>query len=307
MLFLREKPIRKPFYHEKNGAAGPEPQPNYVIARRGFAQIVEKFNSAGYLDKAFGRDCVDGHRPDPSPVLENILYGHSISLDSGDAPLWPLSPEDWTDPIFFSLVEVFYELVARPRIVENFHDFNDCGAHYAQFAAIPGRELYAARINQLLARAQLPLQLATHGEDTGRLVASSDDARNELVERSLGTNDAWADDVAHAIGLFRGRNATRLEKRSAVVTLVGLLERERKLLKSELQKDENDLFNIANNFSLRHNTEKQHANYGDEFLDWIFWWYLATVELIRSLRQRAATSAESAESAEKIINKQDGT
>ncbi|MGW1616541.1 hypothetical protein ACWCQZ_45340 [Streptomyces sp. NPDC002285] len=34
------------------------------------------------------------------------------------------------------------------------------------------------------------------------------------------------------------------------------------------------LFEIANRYDLR-----QRGDYGEPFLDWIFWWYLATVEL----------------------------
>ncbi|MFE6229500.1 hypothetical protein ACFVQZ_36445, partial [Streptomyces sp. NPDC057854] len=79
------------------------------------------------------------------------------------------------------------------------------------------------------------------------------------------------------------------EKKSAVVTLAGVLEIERNLLEEKLlSKDEGALFTIANKFAIRHQRADQQPDYDDAYLDWIFWWYLATVELVRSLRQRGA-------------------
>jgi hypothetical protein len=46
-------------------------------------------------------------------------------------------------------------------------------------------------------------------------------------------------------------------------------------------------------FDLRHRNDKQHSDYDPAFRDWVFWWYLATVELTNRLldRQRARPSA----------------
>lgn len=76
--------------------------------------------------------------------------------------------------------------------------------------------------------------------------------------------------------------------RSAIVALHLVLEERRKLLKeSLLRKDEAALFQIANEFDLRHGREQQ-SDYDPMFLDWVFWWYLATVELTDRLLTRQA-------------------
>lgn len=49
------------------------------------------------------------------------------------------------------------------------------------------------------------------------------------------------------------------------------------------KKDEGALFQIANGFDLRHRNARQQGEYDGEFLDWILWWYLATVELTNRL------------------------
>ncbi|MDQ1739016.1 MAG: hypothetical protein QOE53_668, partial [Pseudonocardiales bacterium] len=57
-----------------------------------------------------------------------------------------------------------------------------------------------------------------------------------------------------------------------------------------LTKDSAALFEIANRFDLRHRRADQLADYDDAYLDWIFWWYLSTLELIESLTRNQATS-----------------
>jgi hypothetical protein len=63
-------------------------------------------------------------------------------------------------------------------------------------------------------------------------------------------------------------------------------------LKTELvSNDEGALFQIANGFAVRHRKDNQRTDYDPVFLDWLFWWYLATIELTdRILARQAATS-----------------
>ena len=122
--------------------------------------------------------------------------------------------------------------------------------------------------------------MADTGENKGLLVDLVDDARADLLDGGSWKNDPKKTDVEHAIALFTRHGASREDKRSAVVALAGVLESHRESLKGLLcPKDEGALFNIANSFDLRHRDKSQKADYRAEFLDWIFWWYLATVEL----------------------------
>jgi hypothetical protein len=91
----------------------------------------------------------------------------------------------------------------------------------------------------------------------------------------------------HAIALSRGRDATEHDKRSAVIALVGILEERRSLIRTEIdRKDEGALFGIANEFAIRHQHRGQRGDYDPVFLDWVFWWYLATIELTDRLLAR---------------------
>jgi len=152
--------------------------------------------------------------------------------------------------------------------------------------------LYRWKTNQLLDLCAVRLRLATEGEDTGRLVARTDEARGELLDRLLtNAGPAVSERISHAIALFRARDATIEDKRSAAIALAGILEERRPLLRERLfRKDEGALFQIANEFDIRHRSASQKSDYDPAFLDWIFWWYAGTVELTESLLAQRRSS-----------------
>jgi hypothetical protein len=242
-------------------------------ARREFDRIITKFADSGYLIEVFGQPCVDDdvELPDGAEVIEHRL---------GIGGLWPLVPTEWDEDTFYGLVEVFHDLVSRPRR-RDYHQFGMCGWHYSEFHVVPGQTLYRWKINQMMRSAGIEYELASEGEDRGRLVAVTDDARSHLVQQVLRSSTPGIKDrVDHAIALFRNRSASPESKRSAIVTLAGILEQHRQLLRDNIGKpDEGALFEIANRYDLRHRKADQRGDYDAAFLDWIFWWYLATVEL----------------------------
>lgn len=245
-------------------------------ARGAFTELIGDFAETGYLAEAFGEYCVDDHDnlPDASEVIKRRL---------GIPDLWPLASETWDEDTFYGLIEVFHDLVSRPRR-RWLHTYSSCGWHHLEFHNGPARVLYRWRVNRLLRESGIEFELAAEGEDLGRLVAVTDDARSDLVHRVL--NDSPPDTTAgvrHAVALFRGRDASPESKRSAIFNLARILEERRALIKEYLGKDEGALFEIANRFDLRHRRADQRGEYDEVFLDWIFWWYLGTVELTNRL------------------------
>lgn len=249
--------------------------------RRKFAAFATNLIDTGYLDRVAPRDCVDA--PSPGPTIQEFLR------DELSCNVWPLTTHapQLDDDTFYELIELLHDACARPR-ARYWHDFAQCGWHYSDFSMNAGRRLYRWHVNQILARSSIELRLADSGEDVGRLVALTDDARAALVSRARASSDAKrAQTIDHAVALFRDRAATVESKRSAVVALAGLLEERRPLLRTELMsKDEGALFQIANSFALRHRNASQQGDYDPVFIDWIFWWYLATVELTDRLIDR---------------------
>lgn len=281
---------RTPYWSERQRSSRPGADHPLARAVREFVTVVGDLEARGYFENAFdtqlppgNKDCVDApEEADPSALLE---------CEIGVADLWPLRPDRLIEDrdLFCNVVEVLHDLVARPR-GRTFH--SGCGWHYLAFSLEAGRAVYRWQVNQVLDRSDLELRLADEGEDAGRLVAVTDPARMDLASSMAGRTDPRSGDVVrHAIALFRGRNASEHEKRSGVVALAGVLEERRALLKAELiRKDEAVLFDIANNFAIRHRRDGQRADYDPAFLDWVFWWYLATIELTDCILAREEAS-----------------
>jgi hypothetical protein len=273
---LRHAAAPRPYWPQRYGSGLSPDGRTARDARQDFARLIGEFAGSGYLAEVFGEYCVDDHDalPDASEVIERRL---------GIPGLWPLAPETWDEDTFYGLIEVLHDLVSRPR-TRRPHNFGGCGWHHSEFHNGPARILYRWKVNQLLREAGIDYELAAEGEDLGRLVAITDDARSQLVHRAL--NDSPPDTTAgvrHAIAFFRGRDTSTESKRSAIFNLGRILEERRALIKEHLGKDEGALFEIANRFDLRHRNAAQRDEYNEAFLDWIFWWYLATVELTNRL------------------------
>lgn len=275
--------LRRPYYSERRAGSHP-----HALGLRSsiveFHQLIRDLDSRGYFAMRLGIDCADDPDPiDPVQVVE---------MQSGRTGLWPIdvdalaaSPDDPDD--FLDLVEILHDLVAQPRR-RSLHGWSGCTWHYSDFSISAGRHIYRWSMNRILDASDLGLRLAEEGEDRGRLVASTDEARTELTRRMTARLDpSTGERVRHAVALFRRRGASEHDKRSACIALAGILEERRGLAKEHLhRKDEGALFQIANGFAIRHQDSKQLGDYDPMFLDWVFWYYLATVELTDRLLAR---------------------
>ena len=247
---------------------------------------IQDFMDKHYFASELGYGCYDRNGDvDNSPRDE---LGRRV----GKPQLWAEDPESWHDALqpdrwdiadVCDFVEVFHDLASRPTRGW-YHSFNECGWHPEHYFRPAGQDLYRWRMNELLSELGFDYRLAVSGEDVGRMVQAVDGQLGELIDKSLESETAHSDQLAHAIALFRKRDSTDEDKRSAIVSLAGILEEHRPLLKSAmLSNDEGALFQIANEFNLRHQKADQYKDYGSEFLDWIFYWYLATTQLVEQL------------------------
>lgn len=209
---------RRPYWRErKAGQRGSVVLDPPTVVRE-FVDLVNNLDSNGYFEKRFGKDCVDDARDDsPSRMIEREL---------GVGGAWPLNRQNLASDLdlFFDIVEFLHDMVSRPLVRWN-HPFAGCGWHHANFEIEPGRTVYRWRVNTILERSNLGLLLAEEGDDVGRLVAVTNDARTQLVQAVADRDDGEpSDQVRHALALFRDRGADRNQKRSAVAALALVLE-----------------------------------------------------------------------------------
>ena len=272
---------------EATAAALPE------VVRR-MRRLIQGFLDQHYFASRIGFACVDGNGDfgkSPAEHLKERVGKPQLWVDDAaeweDDHPWAIPPEDWSVDDLCDFVEVFHDLAARPTYGWQ-HDFNDCGWHPSEFSKSAGQALYRYRMNELLDEMRFDYRLADSGEDTGRMVRAMPDGLDDIVTEVLNADSAHQNQVAHAVALFRRRDSTIEDRRSAVVSLCGILEEHRTLAKQTIQKkDDAALFDIANNFHLRHQDAKQYKNYSPEYLEWIFWWYLSTIQLVDRLLTEA--------------------
>ncbi len=277
---LPEQQRPRPYWSQRTSSSPAEPEPWPSVVHR-LRALINEFERDHYFAEVLGYDCVDGNGQSDSSVE------HELGSRVGKPDLLGKADADWSESDLCDFIEVFHDLAARPTRGW-YHDFCNCGFHPARFSRKSGQALYRWRVNRLLDGTSLDVRLAEEGEDIGRMIRVAPAGVAQLTSDALTSSTGEdRDEVAHAVALFRARDASRHQQRSAIVALAGILEHRRALLKEELpRKDEAPLFEIANKFDLRHRKPDQHADYDDAFLEWVFYWYLATVHLTNQLIAR---------------------
>jgi len=252
------------------------------LADSAFSQFWER----GYFQEVFGHNCVDaGLIPgragtDIKAFFFNKLRRHDI---------WPIAEniKDYDEGDLFDVIELLHDCVSRP-IGGNFHSWNECGWHYETFDQQAGQKEFRASMNEILRDYKIGYELTANGEivslaprglgDLERAPAPPADPENVLARMNA------------AIDKFRRRDATSDDRRDAVRDLADILEflrpRARKILTT---KDEAELFDLANNFGIRHHNSKQKTAYDKPiWLSWMFYHYLATIHALTRLIEKAS-------------------
>lgn len=291
------------YYNRRVGEAGEPPK---LTLGEMTAQLDAAYSWAeerGYLQKSFGYYCVDAHDVpgDHGSDLRPEFFmatGFRIEKDVREFL------ERATEVSAFTFIEFVYDHVAKPdERSGHYHSFAGCGWHFdyrsTRFDVNAARSEWCDRINRFLRLYGDGYELSAAGE----VVRLAPQGFEDLV---IGRAQPQAGDtnvakLNHAIRIFRLARSTREERKVAVRTLADLLEFYRSQVKIHLLKqDEADLFNIANNYSIRHHKPGQKDDYDDVWLTWMFYTYLSTVRLILdlvhgTLQPEAETPAKAAD------------
>lgn len=280
MPTLRSGSAPRPYWSQKQGRPTANPDADLPSTAARCRAVMSDLEGQYWFARALGYECFDGNG-DSDVTLADVLERRV-----GRRHLASLPTDQWTEDDLCDYVEVLHDIAARPTRGW-FHSYNGCGWHPVDYDRASGQALYRWLMNQVLEASTLGLRLAAEGDDIGRMVRVLPGGLDDLVMKLADVATTGDPSVPHAIGLFRRHGATREDRRSAVRELADVLEGHRQLLKDELMsKDEDALFMIANKFGIRHRGANQQADYPDEYLDWLFHWYLATVDLVRLLSQR---------------------
>lgn len=241
-----------------------------------FAITYRDFCSRHYFDEYLGLDCTDGFIP-----------GHAGSDIDGyifkklrKENLWPVSVKinQYSRDDVFDMIEFFFDHISKPLERDAYyHDWNQCGYHYKHYDKNAGQSEFIEEVNQYLNDFAEGYELSQSGE----ILILGEPEFKQLLEAPVPTDDQEnvTAKVSAAVNKFRRYASTLEERADAVRSLADCLEYLRPQMKSVLStKDESDLFNIANNFGIRHHNAKQQTNYDKSiWLRWMFYFYLATL------------------------------
>ena len=246
-----------------------------------FARLYDQLREDGYFDEALGYECVDAGTV-PGKVRDIEL---EMLLAVRKKNLWPIATKAsaYTEDDFFDVVEFLHQHVSKP-IDGTFHNWNNCGMHWETFNQSQGQAVFREKVNSVLAHYMHPFEISIAGE----ILHKPEAGFEKIIEADVPSKDRNVTErIAAAVLRYRRHGSTLDDRRQAVRDLADVLEYLRAQVKTLLTSaDEKDLFNLANNFGIRHHNDQQKTSYDASiWLSWMFYFYLATIHVVLRKQQ----------------------
>ncbi len=241
-----------------------------------FLRVYKKLEIEGYFDEAFGFECVDAGSI--AGRVKDVEL--EILLAIRKRELWPIADhaDRYSEDDLFDLLEFLFQHVSKP-VDGAYHSWDQCGMHWETFNREDGQNHYRSKMNQVLDHYERAFELSPEGQILRRVEAGFE----PIFEADMPSEDPKVvSRVEAAVSAYRRHRSTVEDRRQAVRDLADVLEYLRPQIMSLLtKKDERDLFNIANNFGIRHHNDKQQTGYDAAlWLSWMFYFYLATIHVV---------------------------
>lgn len=241
-----------------------------------FIRIFDQLRHDGYFDEAFGFYCVDAGYCEGA--IKDVELEMLLTIRKKN--LWPISDfaSKYTEDDLLDVIEFLYQYISKP-IDGTLHSWGNCGMHWETFNKKEGQKEFIEKINIVLSHYKNKFELTAKGE----ILHKPAEGFEQIFNADIPSKDEnIVSRINAATTNFRRHGSSIDDRRQAVRDLADVLE----YLKPQVQelltnKDEKDLFNIANNFGIRHHNDKQKTNYDASiWLSWMFYFYLSTIHVI---------------------------
>lgn len=265
-------------YYSTRSGTNPNAKPTLDMLLRLFRATYEDFDRRHYFQEACGFDCIDAGYV-PGTLGTDIEAAMFLALRKSD--LWPIAVNSpgYQEEDLFDVIEFLYDHVSLPK-EGNYHSYGNCGWHYSTFDRDAGRLEFRQKVNALLSDYREGYELSTAGE----ILVLGEPTLEALIEDGVSSGDSTNVDsrVEAAVLKFRRYRSSSDDRRDAVRDLADVLEYLRPRVKKVLNSgDEADIFNLANNFGIRHHNTQQKTAYDKGiWLGWAFHYYLATIQAV---------------------------
>lgn len=243
-----------------------------------------KLNKDGYFQKYFGINCEDGFIEGELGDDVSVMIFINLRKDN----LFPVYEKlpDYSEDDLFDMIEFLHDHTSK-GLKGHYHQWNNCGYHYEEFNDQEGQKYFRESINPILKDYLTGFEIS----DNGEILRLSENGLSNLFEADIPTNDTEniKNRMDSAIIKFRRHKSTLEDRKESIRELADVLEYLRPTIKKNLdKKDENDLFNIANNFGIRHHNKDQKTDYDKAiWYSWIFYFYLATIHSVLRMTKKA--------------------
>lgn len=279
----------RPYYSQRAGRGPATAALALNDVKRLFKSQYEQLEQEGYFQQDLGFHCVDSGF---NPGLLGTDLQAEILLSLRKTNLWPIHStiDNWSEDDLFDMLEFLFDHISKPTD-RQFHEYSACGWHCYKFDRAFGQAEYREKLNRLLRAYDSGFEITEQGE----VVAIPPTGFEPLISADLPEYDDAnvTSRVEAAIAKFRRHRSSIEDRRDAVRDLADVLEFLRPKLKEVLlSKDEQDLFNIANNFGIRHHRTDQKVSYDKAiWLSWVFYYYLATIHAAVRLIERSKNAS----------------
>lgn len=274
-LPLNDRSSRRRYYSERTGSAPPRAGFDLDELKRFFVSSYVGLVEEGLFQEWFGYACVDRGVVDGKAGRDVPLFVYRKLRKTG---IWPFDQNIYVceEDEIFDVIEFLFDH-ASAGVDGVHHQFNDCGWHYERFDKTGGQARFRVVMNEILVDYGNGFELSVDGE----ILRLAEEGLAPLLNASLPSSDLKnvTARVDSAVLKFRRRSSTGTDRRDAARDLADVLEYLRAEAKKVLTSDdERDLFNLANNFGIRHHKHGQKTDYDQGiWLSWIFYYYLATI------------------------------
>jgi hypothetical protein len=275
---------KRDYFSVRTGKIIPNKIIDLKVLKKLFLIIYKKIEVDGYFQKYLGFYCEDQEEV-PGELgydLKDVMFIHLKKEN-----LFPITIEieNYSEDDLFDVLEFLHDYCSK-GIDGFYHQHNGCGYHWEKFNDKEGQLYFREQINPILKDYANGFELSTDGE----ILQLADSGLSHLFDADVPTSDKGNIEtkINNSVLKFRRYKSTMDDRQDSIRELVDVLEYLRPKAKEYLEsKDESDLFNIANNFGIRHHNEQQKNKYDVAIWhSWMFYHYLATIHaLLRIIKK----------------------
>lgn len=275
-IFIKKNTmIKRDYYSVRKGRENPDQHVNFEVLKKIFLITYNKIRDEEYFVKYLGKDSDLGYTVGELGNVKDILY-----VNFRKENLYPIEEyiNEYSEEDFFDIVEFLHDHCSKISH-EHFYD-QDSNSYFRIFDDFEGSKYFRELLNPVLGKYKNGFEISENGE----ILMLVENGLSTLIEAKIPTNDEKniRNKMDASMLKFRKYKSTLEDRREAIRELADVLEFLRPQIKEHLKKkDENDIFNIANNFGIRHHNSEQQTDYDKEiWYSWIYYFYLATLHAV---------------------------